>query len=76
MGHLYQTRGSSAAFGLAGKAVLIAATTAMAKRVQRYATATKDNIADETTVNNREFARYSTIKGFLTTIATTTKSRT
>jgi MFS transporter, DHA1 family, tetracycline resistance protein len=33
MGHLYQTRGSSAAFGLAGKAVLIAATTAMAKRV-------------------------------------------
>jgi MFS transporter, DHA1 family, tetracycline resistance protein len=47
MGHLYRTRGSSAAFGLAGKAVLIAATTAIVKRVyvlrleQRAASQTK-----------------------------------
>ena len=33
MGHIYQTRGSSAAFGLAGKATMMAATIAFGKRV-------------------------------------------
>ena len=33
MGQLYKTRGASAAFGLAGKAALLAATVAVAKRV-------------------------------------------